>query len=172
MGSVVTLEWNTRAPEVLDDVKKHLVEIQDQASHFHDAAGVLGIGLTFGRPSYPTAGLADALHDLSKRLLDSALPLDPDAACIGRAFHRVVNNAPPSKKGGEVKDCAVVEECLEVSRRLLAAGFTRKRVFCTSNVNDYCDATRTLHSNLTAEFAAVGITFTKDLPWAVHEIKT
>ena len=56
IGSVVTLEWNTRAPEVLDDVKKHLIEIQDQAAHFHDAAGVLGIGLSFGRPSYPTAG--------------------------------------------------------------------------------------------------------------------
>ena len=83
-----------------------------------------------------------------------------------------MNNAPPSKKGGEVKDCAIVEECLEVSRPLHAAGFAKKRVFCTSNVNDYCDATKALHANLAAEFAAVGMGFTKDLPWAVHEVKT
>ena len=42
-------------------------------------------------------------------------------------------------EGGEVRDSTIIEECLEVSRRLQAAGFSPKQVFCTSNKNDYCE---------------------------------
>jgi hypothetical protein len=71
-----------------------------------------------------------------------------------------------------VKDCVIVEECLELSRQLRANAFARKCAFCTSNIDDYGDPGGGLHPILAAEFAAVNLTFTANLPWAVHEIQT
>jgi len=73
VASMVPTEWSDNAPKVRDEVKSHLTKMQDQAVHFHDACATLGIGLTFGRPSYPGVGLADGLHDLSKALLDGSV---------------------------------------------------------------------------------------------------
>jgi len=117
-------------------------------------------------------GLAAALRGLSKGLLDASLRIDPHNDTNMRAFARAATKAPPSRKGGEIKDSTIVEECLEVSRQLHAAGFLRKRVFCTSNTSDYCDASGSLHPALAADFAAVGLSFVTNLPWAVHEMKT
>ena len=80
----------------------------------------------------------------------------------------MVANLPPSRQGGEMKDCVIVEECLELTRQLRANGFARKCVFCTSNSNDYGAP----HPNLATDFAAVNLTFTTNLPWAVHEVRT
>lgn len=171
-ASMVPTEWSDNAPKVRDEVRSHLVKIQDQAVHFHDACATLGIALPFGRPFYHGVGLADSLYDLSKSLLAGSICLDRDSGCESRGVGRVVAKKPPSKQGGEVKDCIIVEECLELTRQLRANGFARKCVFCTSNIDDYGDPGGGLHPILAAEFAAVNLTFTTNLPWAVHEIKT
>jgi hypothetical protein len=172
VASMVPTEWSDNAPKVRDEVRSHLTKIQDQAVHFHDACATLGIALTFGRPFYPGVGLAESLYDLSKALLDGSVRLDRDAACESRGVGRVVAKKPPSRQGGEVKDCVIVEECLELTRQLRANVFARKCVLCTSNMDDYGGPGGGLHSTLAAEFAAVGMTFTANLPWAVHEIQT
>lgn len=172
VASMVPKEWSDNAPNVKDEVQTHLKKIQDQAEHFHDACAALGMALPFGRPFYPRVGLADGLYDLSKALLDGSIHLDPDTGCASRAVGRVVARRPPSKQGGEVKDCVIVEESLELTMILRANGFARKCVFCTSNTGDYCDPRGRLDPTLAAEFAAVGMTFTANLPWAIHEIRT
>ncbi len=168
VASMVPVEWNDNAQNVRDEVRAHLAKVQDQARHFHEACGSLGIVLTFGRPSYPGVGLAERLYDLSGQLLNLTLRLDPDQGCASRGVARVVTKIPPSKQGGEVKDCVIVEEVLEVTRQLRTNGFTPKCVFCTSNTNDYGAP----HPALAADFAAVNLTFTNSLPWAVHEVRT
>lgn len=139
--------------------------------HLHGFCGLMGITPPFPRPEYRLLSLAEGLHDLSRRLLDIALQLDPDHDCIFRAYGRASHYTPPSLKGGEVKDSTIIEECLEVSRRLEAAGFPRKRVFVTSNRRDYCEAGSHLHPLLSADFAAAGLGFATSLPWAVSEVK-
>jgi hypothetical protein len=119
---------------------------------------------------YAQLGVAGRLRDLSRQLLDKAVCLDADAGCRLRAFERVVDKRPPSEKSGEVKDSAIIEEYPGVCQRLQAAGFARERVFCTSNTSDYCAASAQPHPDLKAEFDACGLTFTTNLPWAVHEI--
>jgi hypothetical protein len=109
---------------------------------------------------------------LAAVLLDSALVLDQDDGCKSRGVGRVVAKAPPSRQGGEVKDCVIVEECLELTRQARALGFLRKCVFCTSNLDDYGGPAGVLHPTLAAEFAPAALGFTAHLPWAVHEIKT
>jgi hypothetical protein len=172
VASIVPTEWSDYAPKVRDEVRSHLMKIQDQAVHFHDACATLGIPLTFGRPFYPGVGLADGLYDLSKSLLDGSIRLDRDSGCESRGVGRVVAKKPPSKQGGEVKDCVIVEECLELTRQLRANGFARKCVFSTSNMNDYGGPGGGLHPILAAEFAMVSLAFTADLPWAIHELQT
>ena len=111
-------------------------------------------------------------HGLSQRLLDDALRLDPDNDCIIRAHSRATHYFAPSLKGGEVVDATITEECLEISRRLQAMGYSWKRVFCTSNITDYCGrGSSRLHPSLAIDFAASDLHFTTNLPWAVNEIK-
>jgi hypothetical protein len=168
VASMVQAEWNNNAPTTREEVRRHLAKIQDQAQHFHDACGALGVGLAYGLPAYPAVNLHDRLFDLSAPILGVAIQLDPDGGCATRGIGRVVANLPPSRQGGEMKDCVIVEECLELTRQLRANGFARKCVFCTSNTNDYGAP----HPNLATDFAAVNLIFTTNLPWAVHEVRT
>src|SRR5262245_24098264 len=97
VASMVPTEWADNAPKVRDEVQSHLKKIQDQAVHFHEACAILGITLTFGRPSYSAVGLAERLYDFSKALLDGSIRLDGDAGCVSRGYERVVGKTPPSK---------------------------------------------------------------------------
>ncbi len=137
----------------------------------HKFCGLMGIIPPFPITRYSLLPLAESLHDLSSRLLDSALRLDQDRDCIIRSHTRASSYAPPARKG-QVRDATIIEECLEVSRQLQAVGFARKRVFCTSNTNDYCErGLSRLHPSLVVDFGAVGLEFAANLPWAVSEIK-
>ncbi len=168
VASVVPTEWGNHAQTTRDEVRRHLEKIQDQAQHFHAACGALGIGLAYGVPAYPIANLHDRLFDVSKEILDLALVLDPHGGSATRAIGRVVARVAPSKQGGEMKDCVIVEECIELTRQLRVNGFARKCVFCTSNTNDYGNPDH----NLAPDLQAVNLTFTTNLPWALHEIRT
>ena len=164
-------EWQAHSSGTATELRKHLTLLDEYAAYFHDSCSLVGLTLSFGRPDYSAVGLADRLYNLSDRLLNNAIHLDAHNDTNMRAFGRAIHRTPPSRRGGEVKDCTILEECLEVSRQLRAVGFTRKLVFCTTNTDDYCEAGR-LHSALAVDFATVGLSFTTTLPWAVHEIKT
>ena len=170
VSSIVPHEWNANAQTVTDEMVRHLKKLEEHSSHFHDACQALAIASPSGRTYYSRVGLAERLRDLSRQILDRALSLDPDDASRVRAVTRVVHKVPPAEKSSEVKDCTILEEYLAVCRWLQAAGFTGKRVFCTSNTADYCLSTGKPHPTLKAELAACGLIFTANLPWAVYEI--
>jgi hypothetical protein len=170
ISSIVPIEWNANANEVTTQVNRHLAKMEEQSSHFHDACEAFGISAGFGRAGYTRLSLAEYLRDLSQQLLGNALCLDPNDECMARAVGRVISDLPPSRKNGEVKDCAIIEELLAVCRRLHSAGFAQKRAFCTSNTADYCEVGKGLHPMLATEFASCDLSFTTNLPWAVHEI--
>lgn len=172
VGCFVPGEWHTHAGPTAEELRKHLLRMDEQAAYFHDSCGFLGMALSFGRPVYGGSGLAGRLQDLSQQLLDRAIHLDPHNDTNLRGFTRAATYPPPSRNGGEVKDATIIEECFEVCRGLQAAGFARKRVFCTSNTADYCESGGRLHPALAVDFGAVGLGFTTTLPWAVHEITT
>jgi hypothetical protein len=170
IASFVHDEWLTHAGPEADRLRAALAQIDADAERFHDFCAVFGIAPPFPRPAYRHLPLADSLHDLSRRLRDVSVRLEPDQGCIIRAHGRASTYTPPSRKGGEVKDSTIFEEYLEVSRQLKAAGFTRKRLFCTSNTKDYCEAGR-LHRQLAVDIGDVDLGFALTLPWAVNELK-
>lgn len=173
VGSLVPGEWQTHDKTVVEELTRHLNRLDSQAGHIHDLCRHLGISLGFGPSQYETSGIVTRLHDLSRDLLRSALVIDAQQQTQDRAFHRVVfDKRRPCRKGGELKDCVVFEECLEVCRQLQAISFPRKLVFCSSNTGDYCDPGETPHPDVAADCAAVGMVFTTTLRWAVSELKS
>lgn len=169
ISHLVRHEWGANQQTLLDEATRHLSEIDDQSRHFHDACDVFGIAPGFARANYAGLGVARRLLDLSRQLLECAMVIDADNECSGRAMARVIDNAPPSKQGGGAKDCTILEEYLAVGRHLQEHGFQRRRVFCTSNTTDYCSASH-LHAGLATDFAAVGLQFTSNLSWGLHDV--
>jgi hypothetical protein len=172
VASFVPGEWRTHADSQVESVRIHVAEIDEETKRLHGFCDVVGTSPPFPIVEYGPLSLANGLEDLSRRLLDGALHLEPDPACVLRAYERATNYVPPSLKGGEVKDSTILEECLEVSRRLQSAGFSPKRIFCTSNKSDYCaKGSSRLHPTLAADFLAAGLDIATSLPWAVNAIR-
>lgn len=171
VGSFVPQEWNDNAQSELDRLTAHLDRLDEYADHFHRLCGHLGITLGFSQPHYNASGLANRLHALSQQLLHTAIALDPHQDTILRSHARAAAKRRPSQKG-EVKDCTIFEECLEVCRQLQVVTFARKVVFCSSNTNDYCEPRATPHTEIAADCNAVGLQFTTNLPWAVSVLKS
>jgi hypothetical protein len=171
VASFVPGEWLEHAAREADNLRVLLSQIDHRTDGLHRFCGLVGIIPPFPVAAYRGLALAETLHDFSDRLLNSALHLDPDHDCILRSHARASSYTPPARKG-QVRDATFIEECLEVSRRLQSAGFARRRVFCTSNTNDYCERGPTrLHPSLAVDFGAAGLEFATNLPWAVNEIK-
>lgn len=82
------------------------------------------------------------LHDLSERLLDASIILRRDTAVSLRATERAILSTPPARKGA-VKDCIIYEHMLELFTLLPTNATATKRVLLTSNVNDFCDSSKT-----------------------------
>lgn len=173
VGSFVPKEWDDHDEAVLGELTRHLKRVDEQSDQLQTLCGHLGLGMSPTRPDYATSGLDIRLHDHSRQLLRAAVALDQDPDTNARAFERVaVSPRRPCHKGGELKDCTIFEECLEVCRRLRVVSFGRKMVFCTSNINDYCTPGTKPHPDVAADCAAVGLTFTTSLPWALSEVKS
>jgi hypothetical protein len=173
VASVIRTEWSDHDQNTLESLERYLRKMEAQSQHFHALSKHLGIGLSFGLPSYEMSGLASQLHNLSRNLLDASISIDPDNTIKTRAYDRVVaTKKRPSTKGGELKDCTIFEEYLEVCRQLNTAGFSRKMVFCTSNTDDYCSPAATPHADIATDCLAVGgLIFTTNLSWALAVVK-
>jgi hypothetical protein len=172
VGSFVRREWLAHSGFEADSIRGHLARVDGESQNLHQVCTIPGVTPPFPTTEYRLLSLADRLYELSQRLLDAALHLDPDTDCILRAHHRATNDLAPSSKGGEIKDSTMIEECLEVSRRLHKLAYSPKRLFCTSNKNDYCErGSSRLHPTLAVDFGAASLGFATNLPWAVNEIK-
>lgn len=163
-------EWEDNQPSALKESRDRLTTLNNFSAAYHDVREAMGIPIPFGRADYLNSGVAEGLLELSKGLLDAAIEIDRDEACLTRATDRVLSKIPPSRKGGEFKDCAILEHCLAVCRELRAGKFADKLIFCTSNVKDYCEVKPLLHPELAAEFASINLTYKPNLVGAVREL--
>jgi hypothetical protein len=117
-------------------------------------------------------GLAARLRTLANDLLGKAKVLDRDQSCLDRAVVRLINKTRPSHKK-EMKDSMNLEQCLDLSRRLDKAGFSRSRVWVSSNTNDFAQVTTSsqLHTDLQGDFTAAGLKYFTSLRAAINQLR-
>ncbi len=170
IGSFVGIEWTKHADRTRIDLEEHLRALDEGFNHYREACGHLQIDSGI-KTTLNYVALPQALYELSLDLRNSAIDLDAQDEIRLKAFARAADNIPPSRKGGEIKDSTILEECLEICRNLRAAGFGDRLVYCTSNTADYCDVNK-IHAQIEAEFLPLTIDFVTSLPWAVNQLKT
>ena len=104
-------------------------------------------------------------------MLGSAIVLDRDDTCVGRALDRVHHKARPSH-GGMVKDSIHLEHYLELCRQLGAAGFSGRCVFVSANKADFWETKNRadIHPELGPQLSAVGLEFFGSLEAALGSL--
>lgn len=116
-------------------------------------------------------GLAARFRNLADDLLGKFKVLDRDQGCLDRAVVRVINKSRPSHKK-EVKDSMNLEQCLELSRRLQNAEFTRSRIWVSSNINDFAGQSGTqIHPDLEVDITTAGLKYFTSLQAALAHLR-
>ncbi|MCU0703187.1 MAG: hypothetical protein MUF18_04260 [Fimbriiglobus sp.] len=147
-----------------------LAQLDKLSAAVHDVCDSLCFPLGAPRITYSTSGIVEHLTDLSRGLLDAAILVEADQACMEKAQARVLANIPPTVKGNQFKDAAILEHYLAICSQLHSIGFGPKVVFCTSNTNDYFEGKSHLHPVLATEFAAISLAYRPNLRAAVAEV--
>jgi hypothetical protein len=167
-ASITAREFSDHSAEAQQQLEQYLQDLHDRTTELQQVFGLLLPPFT--APAFSPSPLPGALADLAQRLLARSTPLDQDPATHQRAYQRVLDKRRPSRRG-EIKDAVMVEEYLELCRRLRAGGFPSSAVFLSSNTNDFCEGSaRALHTELAADFTDAGLAFCKSWPEALQTL--
>jgi hypothetical protein len=169
-AQVVAEEWARRRDEVTAEVRTEIERHDRRAEILYACAAASEATSGREKPSaFAELKLERALLGVAETILESALVLERDVTCELRAHRRSIARIPPSRRGTQGSDCEILEHCLELCRRLDAAGASQPRVFISSNTKDYYGKRPTrLHPLLQGEFAALSLEFVTTLGHALH----
>ncbi|MEZ5455062.1 MAG: hypothetical protein R3F04_02970 [Lysobacteraceae bacterium] len=146
----------------LQKFDENIRRIDEIAKHF-GANGTTTIGHMQGHPARARA--------VSQRLLDASEPAPQSPKIRDRAFDRVYRAIAPAQRAKDsLKDCIVIETYFEAIHRLRQGGLSTPVVFLSSNTTDYQDQAKKLHSNLRAEFDALGMEYAPNFGAARHSL--
>jgi len=159
-------EWREHSQNTKKELTEHWSKLDATIEIAHASANAVNIAL----PSaiiYSDLGIENILLGLSEKFLSNAIFISTDSDCVNRAYLRLLNKEAPSQKGGEMKDCTIIEHCLELCKQLRNVGFTKNCVFNTSNTKDFCrPSSSELQVPLNVQFDAVNLTLTTKWQWA------
>lgn len=105
--------------------------------------------------------LTNQILSLTKNIVNSSIHILEQDDLHAAASKRITQCKPPASKGKqELKDCLIVEECLEVCRQLQQRGKSTPLYFLSSNTKDFCIAeTKTIRCELATEFRQYGLEY-------------
>lgn len=110
-----------------------------------------------------TLDIASKLRSLIEDVLNKAICLPNEKEVLTKAFHRVVLNKAPSKKGSSGPDCVIIETYLTFINKLREINFNKQAYFLTSNKRDFCDIQTKIHPDLAEDFERLQIIFSPEL---------
>lgn len=142
------------------------------SGRIHRAAVHVNLALPNAPSHYAGSPLIQELGTLAQRVLSVATVLDAEQVCVDRAVARVRAKERPSHKG-QVKDSIHIEHYLELARQLHNQGLQERRVFVSSNRNDFCQSrpSAQLHADLQPDFHAAGLEFFSSLSAALGSLR-
>jgi hypothetical protein len=109
--------------------------------------------------------IAQRLHVVAEEIIGRAMVIAGNDGFHSKAGMRIfAGDAPamPGKKVTEANDCLLIEQYLELCRRLRAQGFVHRCVFITSNTHDFGEP-KAPRPPLDREFSDAKIDFVYDL---------
>jgi len=163
----VLLEIQSNKDKVLEERKTSIAKAVNSLMIYHELQKVSLLPSSIKLPLEELAQVELNLEQALQDLISSATVLNESNIAKSKAIERVVRNDAPATKGGQAKDCMIVEHLLEVAPKLTAAG-CQKIVFISSNTNDYCERPPAVREPLAAEFSALGISFVTSWEWAQY----
>jgi hypothetical protein len=168
---LVPVEWAQNHATVIADVEHKTRHVDQEIADIHLAWQHAGSPLPGPVPGYAGAGLPAALAGLAGTVLGSAVVLNRDDTCVGRALDRIHGKQRPSHSG-MVKDSIHLEHYLELCRQLHTAGFSERRVFVSANKADFWEAKNKpdIHPDLEPQLTAVGLEFLGTLEAALGSL--
>lgn len=168
---LVYREWVEHSQNTLVELERHWANLDNMLQVAHVSAKFAGIHLS-NPATFSNRNIENVITKLSENFFKSALFIADDAGCKDKATNRVIHNIAPAQKGSELKDCIIVEHCLEVCSQLRRSGFTEKCVFITSNTKDFCEPnSRSIpREPLRSELEAIKLSLVTNWDWAKAEL--
>jgi hypothetical protein len=161
VASPIRSEWNTNIASGVNDC----------ATGVHACNAVSSICGHLGLPPVPVLPAAvlnmpALLQQLSTDLLAACDTVDDNAAALGRAVGRIINDRHPVKRPHSqgAKDSIILEHAVETTSALRGAGFAGVCLFVSSNTKDFADPGSTnLHAQLVPAFSPVNLRYAVSL---------
>ncbi len=166
-ASIVPDEFASLVQDTESELKKFLDELQNSVDNFNLACQSVSLDIETDY-SFDQSTLPTTLRKLAESLLNNALILTAQDNLRLQALDRVVFQVAPARKGGQIKDCILIEEYLELAQQLYSAQFTYPLVFISSNTKDFCTNDKQLHPDLVKEFTPVNLQYCKVWNHAAH----
>lgn len=164
-SSVVCSELYDHLHDSELELERFIISIDERIAMINDASSMIG-------PYVPIPLYRSKHINLPENLIRVALGLVEQSITIGisdtyklSATNRVIQCKPPAKKGGQLKDCLIIEHYLALCKKLRELNFNDICVFTSSNTKDYC-RDGSLATSLKEEFDSVSLEYTSDLAWA------
>jgi len=169
-SEIVEIEWNNNIDSVVRDLRSEIVKLEKNFLSLKIILEDIFPETCIQYPDIKTYSLDTFLRNYSEKLLTSSISFLNDEECLAKSTLRVIKNEAPASKGkSEAKDCMIIEHYLKVSQRLQENGFNEKRIFITSNSNDYGNPSDTKEP-LKCEFDKIGLEYVNNFSWAISMI--
>jgi len=161
LPSVVQKEYDEHfdsAGKLLDSFFRRLSDLQNELIKAQSAFAQKTISC-YSDPDAHT--LTNQIFSLTKNIVKHSIHILEQDDLHAAASKRVIECKPPASKGKqELKDCLIVEECLEVCRQLQQKGKSKPLYFLSSNTKDFCIVeTETIKRELATEFSQYGLEY-------------
>ena len=167
LPSVLSTEWDDNLPITRKDLNdklqehKRLSESLDQLYHLHT-------GASLGLKDVTAHGIDNILEQTCRTIMAGGYTIQQDTDVVNRAYNRVVQKRPPSRKGKtEMKDCTIFEEVLALGNTLATQSFGKSVVFCSTNKEEYSPGGRVL-AEIASDLTAAKVEFAASLDHAVY----
>lgn len=169
-SEIVETEWNDNIDIVVEDLEKEIRRLKNNMLRLESILKDVFPGTNIIYPDIAAYSLDDYLRSLSEKLLKSSIIFLNDQECLLKSTDRVFGNMAPASKGkSEPKDCMIIEHYIKISKHLRENSFREKRIFITSNKNDY-GSPSDIKEPLNNEFDNVGLSYVNNMAWAISMI--
>ncbi len=169
-SEIVEIEWNNNIDTVIRELRSEIRKLEKNLLRLKSVLEDIFPETYIRYPDIKSYSLDIFLRNLSEKLLKSSISFLNDDECLAKSTLRVIRNEAPASRGkSEAKDCMIIEHYLKISECLHKNGFSERRIFITSNNNDYGNPSNTKEP-LKQEFDRVGLEYVNNLSWAVSMI--